>query len=246
MSYDTSSSSARSSSCCSSIDDEMFEEMFSSSSSPSSSSSSKNRFTCDGCWPSEMIGPVLWYRCDMAFGLGKCNFGFGLAECLLRERREENIIVQPAVVHRCISRRWTAEKWIFSAPLSQKVFMQTLHWTRFLPCGLTRMRCSLRERRLRADAEVVELLVDELLSVWWWWWWWWLWFECGAGAEGRWLVKLLLDESELSEMRAMDSVEAGNSVGERDVVERFNGEQRRLRFVDVFLSISLLLISGRS
>ena len=44
----------------------------------------------------------------------------------------------------------------------------------------------------------------------------------------------------------MDSVDAGSSVGERDVVERFNGEQTRLRFVEVFRSIWLLLISGSS
>ena len=29
--------------------------------------------------------------------------------------------------------RWTAEKWILSAPLSQNVLRQTLHWTRFFP-----------------------------------------------------------------------------------------------------------------
>lgn len=42
-------------------------------------------------------------------------------------------MLHPSTVHLCISRKCTAEKWIFSAPLSQKVFRQTLHCTRFLP-----------------------------------------------------------------------------------------------------------------
>lgn len=42
-------------------------------------------------------------------------------------------MLQPSTVHLCISRRCTAEKWIFKAPLSQKVFRQTLHCTRFFP-----------------------------------------------------------------------------------------------------------------
>lgn len=42
-------------------------------------------------------------------------------------------MLHPSTVHLCISRKWTAEKWIFRAPLSQNVFRHTLHWTRFLP-----------------------------------------------------------------------------------------------------------------
>lgn len=64
---------------------------------------------------------------------GECNLGFGLALCRFRLRRELNIIEHPSTVHLCISRKCTAEKWILSAPLSQNVFKQTLHWTRFLP-----------------------------------------------------------------------------------------------------------------
>lgn len=64
---------------------------------------------------------------------GECSFGFGLALCRLRERLELNIILHPSTVHLCISRKCTAEKCIFKAPLSQNVFKHTLHWTRFLP-----------------------------------------------------------------------------------------------------------------
>ena len=39
----------------------------------------------------------------------------------------------PSTLHACISRKCTAEKCILSAPLSQKVFKQTLHCTRFFP-----------------------------------------------------------------------------------------------------------------
>ena len=63
-----------------------------------------------------------------------------MAEWRLRLRRLLNIMLQPWMVHLCISRRCTALKWILSAPLSQKVFMQTLHWTRFFPVvGLTKV-----------------------------------------------------------------------------------------------------------
>jgi len=62
-----------------------------------------------------------------------------LAECLFLLLLLLNIMLHPGTVHLCISRRWTALKWILSAPLSQKVFRQTLHWTLFLPVvGLTK------------------------------------------------------------------------------------------------------------
>lgn len=54
-------------------------------------------------------------------------------------------MLHPSTVHLCISRRWTAEKCIFSAPLSQNVFKHTLHCTLFLPvAGL--MNCVPRFR----------------------------------------------------------------------------------------------------
>lgn len=56
-------------------------------------------------------------------------------------------MLQPSTVHLCISRRCTAEKWIFKAPLSQNVFRQTLHCTRFLPvAGLINCVPKLRGR----------------------------------------------------------------------------------------------------
>ena len=48
-----------------------------------------------------------------------------MAECRFLLLLLLNIMVQPFTVHRCISRRWTALKWILRAPLSQKVFMHT-------------------------------------------------------------------------------------------------------------------------
>lgn len=66
---------------------------------------------------------------------GECSFGLGFAEWRFLDLRELNIIEHPATVHLCISRRWTALKWIFRAPLSQNVLRQTAHWTRLLPGG---------------------------------------------------------------------------------------------------------------
>ena len=95
------------------------------------------------------------------------------------------------------------------------------------------MRCSLNERRLRAAAV---LLDDDDVDV----------VLVAAGGAGKWLFKLLVDDNELSEIRAMDSVEPGKSVGDREVVDKFRGEQRRLRLLEFLRSISLLLISGKS
>jgi hypothetical protein len=80
-----------------------------------------------GCDVRPSCGEIFRRRC------GLCNFGLGLAEWRLRDRLELNIMLHPSTVHLCISRKWTAEKWILRAPLSQKVLRQTLHWTRFLP-----------------------------------------------------------------------------------------------------------------
>lgn len=80
-----------------------------------------------GCALRPSCGDIFLRKC------GEWSFGFGLALWRLRDRLELNIILQPSTVHLCISRRCTAEKWIFNAPLSQNVFRQTLHWTRFLP-----------------------------------------------------------------------------------------------------------------
>ena len=83
-------------------------------------------------------GCVLPSCCDiLRLTCGVCSFGFGFAECLFLLLLLLNIMVHPCTLHLCISRKWTAEKWIFRAPLSQNVFMQTLHWTRFLPVELT-------------------------------------------------------------------------------------------------------------
>ena len=61
-----------------------------------------------------------------------------MAECLLRLLLLLNIMLHPGTEHLCISLKCTAEKWILRAPLSQKVFMHTWHWTLFLPVvGLT-------------------------------------------------------------------------------------------------------------
>lgn len=89
-------------------------------------------------WCSNMCGgkgfavrPSCGLNLRRAFGM--CSFGFGLELWRLRDRRELKTMLQPCTVHLCISRKCTAEKWIFSAPLSQNVFRQTLHFTRFLP-----------------------------------------------------------------------------------------------------------------
>ena len=63
---------------------------------------------------------------------------------------ELNIMLHPSTVHLCISRRWTALKWILRAPLSQKVFKQAEHWTRFLPDGDTKTPCALSGFAARA------------------------------------------------------------------------------------------------
>ena len=85
-----------------------------------------------------------WVRpsfCEiLLFTCGVCSFGFGFAECLFLLLLLLNIMLQPCIVHLCISRKCTALKWIFKAPLSQNVFRQTLHWTRFFPvAGLTKV-----------------------------------------------------------------------------------------------------------
>ena len=85
-----------------------------------------------------------WVRpsfCEiLRFTCGVCSFGFGLAECLFLLLLLLNIMLQPGTEHLCISRKCTALKWIFKAPLSQKVFRQTLHWTLFFPvAGLTKV-----------------------------------------------------------------------------------------------------------
>lgn len=72
-------------------------------------------------------GEIFLRRC------GEWSFGLGLALCLFRDLLELNIMLHPFTVHWCISRRWTALKWIFNAPLSQNVFRHTLHCTLFLP-----------------------------------------------------------------------------------------------------------------
>lgn len=64
---------------------------------------------------------------------GECSFGLGFALCLFLDLLELNIMLHPFTVHWCISRRWTALKWIFNAPLSQNVFRHTLHCTLFFP-----------------------------------------------------------------------------------------------------------------
>lgn len=73
--------------------------------------------------------------CGLNFrrAFGVCNFGFGFEECLFLDRRELKTMLQPLTVHLCISRKCTALKWIFRAPLSQNVLRQTLHLTLFLP-----------------------------------------------------------------------------------------------------------------
>ena len=50
-----------------------------------------------------------------------------MAECRFLLLLLLNIMLQPGTEHLCISRKCTALKWIFKAPLSQNVFRQTLH-----------------------------------------------------------------------------------------------------------------------
>ena len=88
---------------------------------------------------SQLLGHELGARARRGASVGLRDLGLGLAEWRLRLRRLLNIMLQPWMVHLCISLRCTALKWILRAPLSQKVFMQTLHCTRFFPVvGLTK------------------------------------------------------------------------------------------------------------
>ena len=60
-------------------------------------------------------GEIFRRRC------GECSLGLGLAEWRFRLRLELNIMLHPSTVHLCISRRCTAEKWIFNAPVNQSI-----------------------------------------------------------------------------------------------------------------------------
>ena len=113
-----------------------------------------------------------WVRpsfCEiLRFTCGVCSFGFGLAECLFLLLLLLNIMLQPCIVHLCISRKCTALKWIFKAPLSQNVFMQTLHWTLFFPVvGLTKEMpmSSGKFARLLQSMSMELLRLPESLSI---------------------------------------------------------------------------------
>ena len=113
-----------------------------------------------------------WVRpsfCEiLLFTCGVCSFGFGFAECRFLLLLLLNIMLQPCIVHLCISRKCTALKWIFKAPLSQNVFMHTLHWTRFFPVvGLTKEmpRSSGKLVRLLISTSMELLLLPESLSI---------------------------------------------------------------------------------